>query len=436
MNQELRTKKLAEIKAEPSHIKMTGLPIKFRGEVIPFDAYKIPLDYLVYNQYNGRIGSDIISYENQFHTLNPENSADKRIIEDFLWYSKELRNKSTMEGIIKEHQKVFGIVTSDGVIIDGNRRAMLLNRIWRDHAKYEKDGYDVDHAKYFIAVILPEGTDKQDILQLETEYQMGEEARLDYNPIEKYLKVKQLREAGFDIPKIAIMMNEKEHIIEEWVDIMLLMDDYLVYLGYDGIYTRLDEREGQLKDLASYLRSYTKNRAHSMDWDVTKLDISDLRNISFDYIRAIYEGKDFRLIGKPSNGKSFFGQKDIWDAFRDRHYQEVDNISETSPQEMRSQNPDRDLSQLLKERDGAWSKQVLGPFKNNLKTSEVELLMKEQANEPMKLLEKAMKALESINPEAEAFYDPGVFSMLSEVNSLAYEYKKMIQRSKVVTHQD
>ena len=79
----------------------TGIPIVYHGKNITLDAYEIPLEYLVYNPYNGRIGSVVKSFERQNHQLNPEDPADKKIIEEFLWKSKEDANRKTKERLLK-----------------------------------------------------------------------------------------------------------------------------------------------------------------------------------------------------------------------------------------------------------------------------------------------------------------------------------------------
>jgi hypothetical protein len=55
-------------------------------------------------------------------------------------------------------------------------------------------------SKYIEAVILPDEyhEDEKAIVRLETEYQIGEDAKLDYGPLEKYLKVKRLTGLGYD----------------------------------------------------------------------------------------------------------------------------------------------------------------------------------------------------------------------------------------------
>ena len=114
--------------------------------------------------------------------LNAELDGDKAIIEKFLYDSKVDRNKTTMESLLKNGQQRYGIVTSDGTIVDGNRRAMLLNRLFY---KREELGYsyeEVEKCKYFLAIILPDDAEEKDIQQLETIYQLGVDYKLDYNP--------------------------------------------------------------------------------------------------------------------------------------------------------------------------------------------------------------------------------------------------------------
>lgn len=66
----------------------TGYQLLYRGVLKPFKVWEIPMEALIYNQYNGRIGSVVKSYEKQSHTLNPELDSDITLIETFLWESK------------------------------------------------------------------------------------------------------------------------------------------------------------------------------------------------------------------------------------------------------------------------------------------------------------------------------------------------------------
>ena len=120
-----------------------------------------------------------------------------------------------MDSLLKNGQQRYGIVTSDGIIVDGNRRAMLLNRLFHQHDEMGLSYTQVEHCRYFLAIILPDDAEEKDIQQLETIYQMGEDDKLDYNPIEKYLKCKELKRLGFSDEDIAGFMSEKPGQIKE-----------------------------------------------------------------------------------------------------------------------------------------------------------------------------------------------------------------------------
>ena len=429
MKKELRKKALEEIKNKKENIKRTGIPIIYQGERKEFSAYKIPLNLLIYNKLNGRIGSSVKSFESQYRELDPENEADAKKIEEFLWQSKEDRNENTMDSLVKNGQQIHGIVTNDGVIIDGNRRAMLLNRIYRNRKKWEDESHNVDECQFFIAIILPEGADPKEVMCLETTYQMGEDKKLDYNAIEKYLKCKDLKAVGFNNSDIATMMGESESQIKEWSEIMKLMDEYLELLNYQGIYTRLEKREGQFVDFTKYLSRY-ENKSAMVSWPYDETDITDLKSIGFDYIRAQYEGKEFRVIAQPSKKDSFFCNEKVWNDFRNRHFEYTKNVTEESPEEFRDKNPDADLSKIFRGRDEKWTDQIKNKLKGNLGMSRQMLENINEANEPMALLRRAKDTLESINTENEAFYDDkDVAAILKEINSLIWNYQQKIKHN-------
>src|SRR5690606_26425333 len=103
------------------------MEIPWKDKLEPMNVYKIPLEYLVYNKYNGRILSRTKSLESQHRKIDVESEEGRKLIEKLLWDSKVDRNKKTLENIkTTGGQQKPGIITRDGIIIDGNRRAMLL----------------------------------------------------------------------------------------------------------------------------------------------------------------------------------------------------------------------------------------------------------------------------------------------------------------------
>ncbi|MDL2288238.1 hypothetical protein LJC32_02535 [Oscillospiraceae bacterium OttesenSCG-928-F05] len=430
MDTATRRTKLKELRESPHSVAMTGIPLRYQGLTRTEIVYKIPLDYLIYNKYNGRIGSDVLSFEKQNGALDAEKDSDRVIIEEFLYKSKEDRNKITMDSMLKIGQQRYGIVTTDGTIVDGNRRAMLLNRLFRKHEELGYTYSQVEHCRYFLAIILPDDASERDIQQLETIYQMGEDDKLDYNPIEKYLKCKELKRLGFSEEDIASFMSEKTSQIKEWLSILKLMEDYLEEYGYDGIYTRLEKTEGPFVDLQAYLDSYKRHgtNVNNVDWTYTDSDISDLKTVCFDYIRARYEGKEFREIAKTGKDGSIFFHKDLWDAFLAEHIDKTPQDDE-SVDEMRQKYPGEDLSRLLKRRDNDWVEQAKGLLKGNLQRHTRKLEDKRAANKPTELIERALSALQSVDCEQESFFaDSAIKEMIKEINSITWEMKKLLER--------
>ena len=425
-----RKTKLDELKGNQLNIAMTGIPLRYKGTTRTEIVYRIPLDYLVYNKYNGRIGSDVLSYEKQNGVLNAELDDDKAIIEKFLYESKIDRNKITMDSLLKNGQQRYGIVTSDGTIVDGNRRAMLLNRLFH---KREELGYsyeEVEKCKYFLAIILPDDAEEKDIQQLETIYQMGEDDKLDYNPIEKYLKCKELKRLGFSEEDIAGFMSEKTSQIKEWLSILNLMEDYLKEYDYEGIYTRLEKTEGPFVDLENYLDSYKKRGANvrNADWTYTDSDISDLKLVCFDYIRARYEGKEFRDIAKTGKDGSIFFYKGLWDAFLQQHQENTPTDTQTV-EELRKDYPAENLSTLLRKRDKDWTDNAIGQLTGNLKRFSQKLSDKRASNKPGELIERALSALQAVDCEQDSFVnDPRIEEMVREISKLTWEMKKILER--------
>lgn len=420
MTLEQRKKTLAKIKEENKPV-MTGVKLTYHGERETFDVFSIPLTALTYNPYNGRIGAEVKSYERQHHVLDPDNPDDVKIIEKFLWDSKEDANERTKQSLLDDHQQRYGIVTADGKIIDGNRRASLLNNIWRDSSI---PANKKQHAQYFEAIILPVDADKKEILRLETTYQMGEDAKVDYGPIEKYLKAGDLKDAGFLNDEIASFMGIKPKDVEWYLRILDLMNEYLDEYGYTGIYTMLGTTEDSFQKLETALRGY-KNGGVSQMWGYdVEVDVSDLKSIAFDYIRLGLDQTDFRdIIRKPTNAikdASLFANENIWKDFTDKHFKITESVNERSVDDILKENPDADLKRLLTARDNEWRSKVEKSMQDNFNSARDKLYNKQKASEPLKLLQKAYDALCAVDIKQDTLKStPDVKNMIKAISDAA-----------------
>lgn len=418
MNKETRIQKIQEtidLQKKQSDFQKKPLlqqEIIWDSDLQSMTVYKIPLEYLIYNKYNGRILSRMKSLESQGKEIDAETDKGRQIIEDLLWYSKEERNKKTKIDLEKNEQLKVGIITRDGIIIDGNRRAMLLNKINREGKIKNRD--------YFKAIVLPVTLEENpiEIEKLETSYQMGEDEKLDYNPIEKYLKSKGLNQRGISTAVIADWMGEDKSVIEEYLSVMESMDDYLDFLDYNGVYTQLDGREDQFISLTKWLSNFYGGGSTKAFDGYRDCDVDDLKTIAFDYIRVKYEGKKFRNIAHGQRQNHFFGNKQIWDSFKDKHFQCIDPLRE----EEEGINLDSEnLTSALNGRDEKFKEKTQDLLDENLDTHCTKLRNQKEKDEPAKLISKAIDSMSAINKRSKEFEKPEVLNQVERLNQITTE---------------
>ena len=193
-----------------------------------YPVYKIHLDWLFYNDQNDRIATWISQYRAQHDGQAPDSSdreAYNAIIEKFIVESNPDAIKKTQTNIELVDQREAGVVLVDGRIIDGNRRFTCLRRL------AEKN----DRFNYFEAVILDrdiENSAKQ-IKMLELSIQHGEEAKVDYNPIDRLVGVYH------DVVETSLL-SEKEYAqstgetlgdVKKRIELAQLMVEFLEFIN-------------------------------------------------------------------------------------------------------------------------------------------------------------------------------------------------------------
>lgn len=423
METSLRTEELQKILTDGKACAQKS--IYYRNENKTMDVFEIPLGCLIFNQHNGRIATFVKTYEKEHSPIDATTAEGKKLIDQFLWDSKPSRNKVTQSDLEKKGQLEYGIVTVDGVVIDGNRRFMLLDR----NAK--KNG---DPTAYFKAIILEDTMESnpKEIMRLETTYQIGVDDKVDYNPIQKYLKCRDLGNRGFSKEAIAKMMGEKLSDIEDYLDILKLMDKYLEACGYEGMYRILETEklEGHFVDLNNYLPRYNERgrKIQDMDWTPKEPDIDDLKNIYFDHMRAGFGVHEIRVIANFAKDKGFFTQQQIWKGFSDEHFDKVDKIKdgEISLDEWREKNKDASSVDLISARDNDFRKNIDADLKANLGRKTRDLQDQNSKDAPLELLERAKKTLEAINTDVDTFNCPEVREISHEIRKIVEEFIKIV----------
>lgn len=432
LSTDVRRKKLTELSDTSDGSESQKL--YYMGQTQTFGVYRIDLDYLIYNRHNGRIEAEMLTWEQE--TAAPIGQYDDELhkkIETFLWDSNKGRNETTLTDIGAKGQQRPGIVSLDGVIIDGNRRAMLLRKL---EAKKGK--------QYFDAIILPHAyADNQaEIVRLETQYQLGEDSKVEYGPLQKYLHARRLHQ-DLNIPETEIddLMGESKGNTKKLLEIMALMDDYLEYIGCPKLYLMLKDsdgtKEGMFVDLHGDMRRLKSGNA-KVPWSYDpEVDPLQLRLIQFDYIRLgdfADAKKVYREISHQGKDRNFFANKDIWEKFRDAHEAEIYPITMEmgSLEDFIQKDPDAFANKLdaARARDRQWSDIVKGPMTGNFRQSSYKLDLQNEVLRPGEYLKRAKDQLDKVDLDSEALLSsPENMELVMEINRISWEIKKRFDRA-------
>lgn len=220
----MATVNLIAIKDKYTTSQTKKLNISWEEKILP--VYRIPLEYLYYNDLNDRIATYISKYNATEKSDITELPVDKRndIIQEYIIDSDKEHFKKTKDNIESFWQLEPWVVLSDWRILDGNRRFTCLRKLHKDTWEQKFD--------FFETVIL-DNVDEKQIKILELMIQQWKEERVDYNPIEKLVWVYRdiIKDKKLTIKEYAKYTDKPESVIKNMVWKAELMVDFLEYIN-------------------------------------------------------------------------------------------------------------------------------------------------------------------------------------------------------------
>ncbi len=309
---------ISKILNNKKEIVKTGMTIPIRPKR-KFDVYRVPLELLAPNVRNDRIASQVRQYEaEQNRKLNVDDQKDVTFVINLIEKESPSENNRTIKSLKENGQQVDAIITNDGIVIDGNRRFTLLRKLFLGDYKNEK--YNMEEFRFINAIILDEDIKDNEILALETQIQIGEVTKVDYNPINIYIKIDNLIKANYNHSQIAGYMNIEKSVVEEKIAIFKEMNEYLDHIGKKNHFTLLFGLEDQFISAKKVFRKI-ENKTYNVDWDYDDDDITDFKSVCYDYLRSKFEGKKFReqFIGGSNKADGVFMDKNVWTDFYKKH---------------------------------------------------------------------------------------------------------------------
>ena len=258
-------------------------------------VYKIPIEYCKYRIDNGRIMTQVLSYETlnaPLKDVNDENTQS--LISKFLGKSDTTQNENLKKILKKEGQKEPAVITADGMLINGNRRKWAFEQLNKANPSEE--------FRHLKVVILPCSKDPQrptvsDLALLENRYQVYMTGKSEYTAMNKALKLLQNAKQGIPIEEMLkddstySNLTEKEFknkvkkFKESNIVPVELMAEYLKLNKSKDDFNRVAHKWASFQELSTRVVSKLEDQRTLAEHDIREQDIGLIKAAAFNIIK-------------------------------------------------------------------------------------------------------------------------------------------------------
>jgi hypothetical protein len=266
-------------------------------------VYKVPIDKLYFRKDNGRIISDVLSYEINKGKLDEITDYGQHLLRTFLENKDPEKTYELKKSIKRYGQLETAVLTCDGFLINGNRRKVVLEQLTQEFPTN-------DIYKFLEVVILPDDKNEnaptiKEIEQIENKYQLQNLGKAEYYNFDKALAYKRKINSGMTVEEILKddatydSLSEKEFkkeiqkLYEDFLYPLESIERYLKYFRREGHYNTISagrtDSSGRWQAFLDYYKSVYKKlmdpkKLHEMG--LSKKDIKKIEEVAFILIRT------------------------------------------------------------------------------------------------------------------------------------------------------
>lgn len=397
--------------------------------------YRFKLDDLAFNKANGRIKAEVIEKEAELgRMLDQFDNADNVIIKEILLSIRMDENEKIKEDLRRNTQISPGIITVDGVVINGNRRKALLRELYCDthDEKYN----------YLDAHVLPSDITKSELWLIEAGIQLSAPQQLDYSPINHLLKLSEGLNSGLTIPEMASRIyGVTEEQLESDTRRLDLINEYLTYVvGKEGKYYLVKNLNEHFINLLNILDWANRPRGPvRRDWTPNKDDINELKLVGFYYIRMHMPHLRIRDL------RDIFATADAWKEARkslsvgpglsedEKKRFGVSPIPKGEPTEDPVEEETIDNSAPVSEQkdlqeEAVWREGRKGQLKSIYEDAKEQERIVKDSEKPLTLAQRALRNIQAISLESCESADSEIDKVLSEIIALVNRIRKRVKK--------
>lgn len=265
--------------------------VPFRGHS-ELPVVRVDIDDL---RFNANLGRLILERLSGARLEPPDDPKAQDEIQRLILEQAEAKELTTH--IDEEGQLQPGIVSSDGTLIDGNRRLAVLRGLWKE----TKD----DRFKYMRAAVLPKDATAAEMYLLEVNLQMTPETRKKYGPITSLVQLRfGLEKFKLDKGQLAHAMYIDPSDLEQRLEILQTIDEYLAFIKRPNAYFLLEVGGDETDHQGKYEHFITLHRLKEMHgdkpyWEAFQRHVFQLirAGTTFQEIRALKKWRPAHFAG-------------------------------------------------------------------------------------------------------------------------------------------
>ena len=404
------------------------------AERISRKVYLIETKFLRYRKENGRIKSDVKSYEKiNGIELDECDTNTQKLLRDFLARNDPKKKDVLKKQLYKKGQQQPAIITCDGFLVNGNRRKMALDELY-----FEND-QDSSFEKMRV-VILPENVSEIDIRKIENRYQLQDEGKSEYQGLNRALTIKDNIDIGYEVK--AQLRDDPQHsdkdkkafesevkkCYAEFIYPLECAERYIQFFDKSDIYHSISESAGDrdgrweaFKDYSKFYNGVLKDAKQREKAGILEDEIGKIEDFAFKLIRQ----KDLMGLSKlhmflrPPNLKKHLADP----ASKKLLFEIVDEVEADIPQEEKFNKDGEKISES--EIDKKWGKRFQEKIVGNLMEARKILDHHSRRYKPVEILNDVLKSLNQKSLHVKDLEE----DHFKEAISLA---KKIIKRTKEI----
>ena len=363
-----------------------------KGVSTDLQVYNIPLKNLVYNIKNGRFAAEYQELKNKKgRELESENSEDRKELQKLL-ISLDPKQSMILEKDVRQHgQREPGVCTYGGQVINGNRRMSVIENIFETDSNFNT----------LMVARLPPNISPIDLWKIEAGIQLSRKVQLDYGPINTLLKFKQGIDAGLTALQITKTLygdyTEKE--VKEKLGVLGLIVLYLDFIGERNNFKKAERITEHFIDLRNIIEIERKNNP---DPD----NLTQIKKIGF---QLIHDGLDQRGLRKLKDIlKNSITREEM--ITKSKKYCQPEKSGKKFEKKMQAEENDEFTP----------TRTIFNGALDSVKAIS-------ESEEPIKLINRAIKNLEIIDPKHSSLKNSESIQRLDILNSIL---EKILRNSK------